>query len=141
MAAPVTTAEVAQRVADFLSVDPSGLPAKYASIIDDSVKAAAFGVLGSFKARGFSDAQYAAWDRAREYVIDVALFWALTKGGALANYSDAFIRKLDRRPEVDTVAVTAAGVIVQPGPDETVAGPSVGRLNVLSFSPNARIDF
>ena len=133
MAAPITTAEMSQRVADFLSVDVAGLPAKWATIIDDSVKSAAAEVLGAFKARGFSDAQYAGWDRSREYVIDIAVFWALTKGGSLANYSDAFLRKLDRRSELATVAVTVGGVIVQPGATQTVAGPAVGRLNETGY--------
>ena len=141
MAAPITTAEMATRVADFLNQESAGLPPRWASIIEDSLKSAAAEVLGAFKARGFSDAQYAAWDRSREYVIDVAMFWALTKGGALANYSDAFLRKLDRRPEMATVAVTVGGVIIQPGSTQSVAGPVVGRLNERGYRFNMSDEF
>ena len=133
MPALPTIDDVTQRVADLLNLSKGGLGEKMTTIVADSYASAVSEVTEAFKARGFSDAQFQGWDRRREYVIDIALFWAMTKAGSLANYSDLMLKKLDRRAEIATMAVTVNGVIVQPDAGQTIAGPVVGRLNERGY--------
>ena len=129
----ITAGEVTRRVADHLSQEPDGLLPKWASIVEDALASATLEIVGAMQARGFSVAQIDAWDRRREYSIDIAKFWALNAGGGLANYSDTFIKNLDRRKELAGVSFTVNGVIVQPGPEASVATPVVGRLNETGY--------
>ena len=137
----VTNGEVLQRVADHLSKEPDGLPPRWASIIDEALAAATGEIVGAMEARGFTPVQVDAWDRRREYSIHLAKFWALTAGGGLANYSDTFIAKLDRRKELATVPFTIGGKLVQPGPETVVATPVVGRLNESGYRFDMTDDF
>lgn len=121
------------RFADLLSKDPASLPAKFESVVADSFRAAANDVTGLLLARGFSAGQVAAWDRSAEYVLDIGLFWCLTKAGLLGNYSDLFVAKLDRRKELLTTPVMVGGVLVSPGSSADGFGVGGGRLGESTY--------
>ena len=137
----VTIADLTSRVADHLSQAADALPVKWQSIVADALSAATSEIAGAMLARGFSPAQVDQWDRRREYSLHIGKFWALTAGGGLANYSDTFIAKLDRRKELATVPFTIGGKLVQPGPETVVATPVVGRLNESGYRFDMTDDF
>ena len=137
----ITAGEVTARVADHLSQEPDCLAAKWASLVDDALGSATAEITGAMEARGFSPAQVDAWDRRREYSVALAKFWALTAGGGLANYSDTFIAKLDRRKELAGVPFTIGGKLVQPGPETVVATPAVGRLSEAGYRVTMADDY
>ena len=129
----VTIADLTARVADHLSQAADGLPDKWESIVADALSAATSEIAGAMLARGFSPAQIDQWDRRKEYSLHIGKFWALTAGGGLANYSDTFIAKMDRRKELADVPFTVGGKIVQPGPESVVSTPAVGRLSEAGY--------
>lgn len=71
--------------------------------------------------RGFSAAQVDSWDQGAEFQLDLATYWALVRGGLTKDFDPKFIDRLDRRKELATVYVTAAGNAVNP------ASPRVAR--------------
>lgn len=103
MAGFVTDAVVLGRVSDLLGVNVSNLPPKWQTLVQNSNTSAYQEILGRLITRGYTPAQINAWDRGAEFQTDLALFWTLTKGGGLANYSDVFLKALDRRKDLDTV--------------------------------------
>lgn len=103
-------------------VDTSGA---WDTIITDANLAAEWDIKQALSGRGFSASQIASWDGATVYNVDLALFWALVKGGVTKSYQPVFIEKLDRREELKTVTVTIGGVAVNPS---AVASVSFGRL-------------
>lgn len=99
----VTDAVVLGRVCDLLGVNVGNLPPKWQTIVQNSNTSAYQEILGRLITRGYTPAQINLWDRGAEFQTDLALFWSLTKGGALSNYSDVFLKALDRRKDLDTV--------------------------------------
>jgi hypothetical protein len=95
------------------------------TIIEDSNESAYQEILGRLSDRGFTMAQIESWSRRQEFNIDIGLFWALTKGGGLHAYDDRFIVKLDRREELDSVAILdSSGSALGPSGSGTVGyGP------------------
>ncbi len=85
-------------------------------------------VRGALLNRGFTLAQIDAWDRREEFNRDLALWWVGVKGEAY--FSDAekqMLAKLDRREELETVAVVASGALQSP--DSTSGGYGYGTLD------------
>lgn len=85
-------------------------------------------VRGALLNRGFTLAQIDAWDRREEFNRDLALWWVGVKGEAY--FSDAekqMLAKLDRRQELETVAVVADGALQSP--DSTSGGYGYGTLD------------
>lgn len=76
--------------------------------------------------RGFTQAQIDGWDRRVEFNRDISLFWLLVHAANLTA-DDLWVNKLDRRAELDTVALTVGGIVVAPG--ETSGGFSAGRIS------------
>lgn len=117
----ITDAALKAKLLDVLQkaeVDTSGA---WDTIITDANLAAEWDIKQALSARGYTASQIAAWDGAAVYNTDLALFWALVKGGATKSYQPVFIEKLDRREELKTVTVTIGGVRVAPKESGTVA--------------------
>lgn len=79
-------------------------------LIPGATEDAANEVTSAMVKRGFTAAQAASWDRAKEFSRDIALYWALVKGSATKAYDQQAIDKLDRRKELLTVDVLIGGV-------------------------------
>lgn len=65
--------------------------------------------------RGYTKAQVDTWVSGAEFQTDIGLFWCLTKNATQSEFPDTFIAKLDRREELDTVALLdSSGVEIPP---------------------------
>jgi len=104
----------------------------WSSIITASNLAAYQHIQEVMAARGFTPAQLVTWDRGAEFERSIGLWWCLTEGGASKDFSDTFIKSLDRRQEVWKVVFTSAGVIVQPQNDGYM---KVARVEMSSSNP------
>lgn len=110
-----TPANVLQAVSDTLQqVGSINLPAQWENIAAQCQTWAYNEIVSALSGRGFTPAQIAAWDRGAEFELDLAIFRALSRGGALANLSAEFIKSFDRRPELREVIYTTAGSIQDP---------------------------
>ena len=102
------------RLAGLIKTDDGKLQDFWDGIISDSNRAAYAEIVRRLVGRGYTLAQVVQWDDGAEFETDIGLFWCLTKGGALHNYDDKFIAKLDRREELDDVLFLIGGVAVDP---------------------------
>lgn len=96
--------------------DATTLAAYWTTIISDCHQQAYNEVQGRLLERGYTAAQIAAWDRGAELEKDLSLYWCLTKGAGLNGTDDKWIKVLDRRKELETISVSNAGKVVNPGP-------------------------
>ncbi len=111
----ITDNDLKTKLAANLKVaDASQLPAGWTQIITDSNAAAYANIVGVLSARGYTGAQIASWDRGAEFNSDLGLFWCLVKGAGLHGNDATFIDKLDRRKELEDVAIMNGGVLVTP---------------------------
>lgn len=117
------------RIGDLLQkADPSTLKVKD-SALQDSLTAAANNVTNILLGRQYTLAQIDAWDSRVEYNVDIALYWAFSRGAIPGNYSDTFIKTFDRRNELkeSVFKLVCAGTVVRPGSDgQTTAGATIG---------------
>ena len=97
---------------------PDNLAAYWDNIITDANNSAWEDIREKLGRRGFTETQIDTWDRSEEFNKDIGLYWCLVKGGVGHNYDDRFIRQLDRRAELETIQVTIAGAVVQPGDED-----------------------
>lgn len=80
--------------------------------------------------KGFTPDQIDAWDNRVTYNRDIALYLALVKGGALAEYDQTTVDKLDRRKMLtDAGGIMINGAIVLPADATTGAGAEGGMMN------------
>lgn len=127
MAGPwISDADLKSALADMLGKTSASLVGKWTDIVTAANVAAANDIAQRLLARGYSAAQIDAWDYRAVFNRDIGLFWALVKGGGLADYSDVGINKLDRRKELDTLAVLIGGAVALPAVDATTGGFAVG---------------
>lgn len=116
---------VLQAVSDTLQqVGVGNLPAQWENIAAQCQTWAYNEILSALSGRGFTPAQIAAWDRGVEFELDLAIFRALSRGGALANLNADFIKSFDRRSELKEVIYTTTGAIQDP--QGTAGLPNVG---------------
>lgn len=110
----IDDATLKTKVQELLSLDvfPS---VDWAAIITDSNQSATNEIYSALLDRDYAFGDAQGWDRAIEFNTDLALYWALTKGGATGDFEDKFINALDRRAELKTCAVTVGGILVRPG--------------------------
>lgn len=107
-----TDAIILQAVSDTLqAVGVSNLPAQWTNIAAQAHVWAYNTIVSALSGRGFTPAQILAWDRGAEFEGDLAIYRALSRGGALANLDDKFIRTFDRREELKDVFYTTGGAI------------------------------
>lgn len=115
MAGFVLDSEVKDKVANILQfVNASAMPLFWDDIITNANLNAYQDIYGGLISRGFTIAVVNGWDRGREIQFDLAVFWALTRGGALGSYGDG-INKLDRRKDIKDMMIMIGGVWQQPG--------------------------
>ncbi len=66
-------------------------------------------IVSALLARGFTQAQIAAWDRGADFERDLTLYRALVRGAALEDYDLKAVEMLDRRKELCGVLVANGG--------------------------------
>lgn len=132
-----------QALADMLKKSVSDLSAYWDRIITEANRSATDDITYRLMARGYSVAQIDQWDQRVTFNTDIGLFWALTRGGGLGDYPDLWVNKLDRRKELDTIAIFAGGVVILPGADSDGSGFAIGggRLNEAGYRFNFDTDY
>jgi hypothetical protein len=93
-------------------------------------------------ARGFgSVTQVPLWDDGPSFQKSIGAWMALTEGGALGNYDDKFIERLDRREELKTVQVTIGFRWQDPdGKDQSPLPVTSGHLDKSNIELHPRVD-
>lgn len=139
----ITTEVLSQALADMLKKSVEDLADYYTRIVPAANQAAADDITYRLMARGYSLAQIDQWDQRVTFNTDLGLFWALTKAGGLGDYSDQWVNKLDRRKELDTIALFVGGSVVLPGEDADGSGFAVGggRLSEDGYRFNFDTDY
>jgi hypothetical protein len=107
-------------------------PNSWDSIITDANDSATTYVLNALLARGYTIAQVQQWDALKPFVVDIAEFWALVKGGCTKAYDPTFIQLLDRRQELLTVDIVINGLLVVPGDVRIKSGMLAHDTDVLT---------
>jgi hypothetical protein len=111
----VTVDDVKDAVADglHLSGGAAALEPWWDGVCTRALASALADVRGALIGRGFSQAQLDAWGGHDAFVIDLATFWAATRGGMLEAFDAKFVEKIDRRKDLEKVAVTddAGGLV------------------------------
>jgi len=125
----VSDGQVLTMVADVLKVQPADLPAFWAATIVPQANERAFATIQSeLLRRGFTADQVDAWDRRVEVNRDLAIYYALRRGGAYAGYDEATVQSFDVRADLKTELLSVSGVWVKPVGDfpglVATAGPS-----------------
>lgn len=143
MAGPwITNDQLKQSVADILKKDVATLAAYWTSFIASANQDAANDITSILMGKGFTQAQINAWDNRVTYNNDIALYLALVKGGALADYDQTTIDKLDRRKMLtEAGAIMINGEIVSPGGADTGAGAAGGVIDDSNYRINMNTHF
>ncbi len=111
----ITSSDVLQDISDALKQSgPAALPTWWTNVATQALQQSYYDILGLLLARGFNQAQVDAWDRGAEYQHDLALMYALKRGASVESIDENLLTLLDRREELKTVQVFAAGVWVRP---------------------------
>jgi hypothetical protein len=125
----VTNDAVKAQVARMLQTTPDNLPAQWDGLVDQGVKSGASDVRQRLIGKGFTLAQIESWDQLPQYVLDQAVFWALTRGAVSSEQvSEAKLKTLDRRDELTATGfLTSGSTILYPvAGDSPVGGISHG---------------
>lgn len=122
----ITDETLKQALADILKKSAGDLSDYWDRIITDANQSATDDITYRLMARGYSVSQIDQWDQRVTFNRDIGLFWALTRGGGLGDYSDLWINKLDRRKELETVALFAGGTVILPGAEADGGGFAIG---------------
>jgi hypothetical protein len=124
---------LARTEAIFRPGDESVTPGWLETTVADANAAAHGCVVSALAARGFSPAQIAAWVRAREFVVDIALYFVAVKGKLDLDTATRGQHipsiELDRRKELEEVDVTDAEGNLQYPENPGIKPVSHGRLN------------
>lgn len=136
----ITDAELKTALAPILrKASAAEINPLWGNIVPDANVAAYNEIIGRLTDRGFTVAQIDSWARNDEFNRDIGLFWALVKGAGLDGYDDKWIERLDRREELDTVAVVIDDELVDPG--DTSGSIGQGNLDtsgdIYSLDPEA----
>lgn len=111
----LTDAALESKAHDRLGLAASeDLPDRYASVVTDANTAAYQDIRRALLRRGFTQAQIDAWDDRVEFNRDIGLYWIFA-GQPNQSADDTWIEKLNRREELETVAVMIDGEVVEPG--------------------------
>jgi hypothetical protein len=126
----VTNDAVKAQVARMLQTAPDNLPPQWDGLVDQGVRSGAADVRQQLIGKGFTLDQIESWDQLSQYVLDQAVFWALTRAAVSGEQvSEAKLRTLDRRDELgQTGFLTNGSTILYPVAGESpVGGLSFGQ--------------
>lgn len=117
-----TAAAVKTELANMVGAASSAsLVSRYDGIVATSVEWGYQEIISALRERGYTQAQIDAWDRREEFNLSMALFWALSRGVVKqAEYNS--IKQLDRRKELETVAILIDGDLADPGAGAGMVG-------------------
>lgn len=118
----LTDRDLADQVKDTLALDVLDVESPWYKIAIRANAAAYSDIRSILARRGYTIAQIDGWDDGKAYQADQGLFWALVRGGCAKDFDDKFIKMLDRRKDLETVAVVVGGVLVGPVSGRTVSG-------------------
>jgi hypothetical protein len=110
----VTDATLKTELAAVLKQAEASLPSTWTTIVARANAAAYAEIVRRFTARGYAKTQIDQWDHGVEVQLDLGLYWSLVKGAGLADPSERWIARLDRRAELDTLPLLIAGAPATP---------------------------
>lgn len=114
---------ILQAVSDTLQAGgTSSLAAQWTNIANQAQSLAYGYIVRELVKRGYTIDQITAWDFGADYELNIAVFFALQRGGALANVSGAFLATFDLRKDIAEVMVTIGGVATYPAGDAGLVG-------------------
>lgn len=90
-------------------------------------------ILRALMRRGYSQAQVDSWDGGIEYQTDIALWYAIVRGGLAKDYDPKYLSLFDRRAELATAMVTAGGVLLIPATPATSSGQLTTTTDLFSL--------
>ena len=106
---------ILQAVSDSLQqVGVNALPAQWANIASQAQSLAYGYIVRSLAKRGYTITQITSWDFGADYELNISVFFALQRGGLLANVSGAFLATFDLRKDLDEVILTIGGAVQDP---------------------------
>lgn len=143
MAGPwITNDALTQLVASTIKKAVVDLAPYWAEFVADSNTDAVADINSILQGKGFTPAQIDAWDNRVTYNRDIALYLALVKGGAMAEYDQTTIDKLDRRKMLtEAGGIMINGLIVLPGASDTGAGAEGGVISEAGYRINSHTRF
>lgn len=136
-------AAVLQAISDTLQQSGSAnLPSQWPNIAATCQSLSYGYIVRALTKRGYTLAQILAWDFGADYELNIAIFFALQRGGTLANVSGAFLATFDLRKDLDEVVLTIGGAVQDPL--GTAGLPSSGdvdtSLDIFVLPPSAAAD-
>lgn len=122
--AAVTYSETLAKVCSILKIEVADAPAYYEQVIVDAITASWNQIKTKLIGRGYSISQVQSWDRAREFNLDGATYWAFTIGGIPRPHDREALNKLEEKlAELDTVDILVGDELIEP--DSTTIGSTV----------------
>lgn len=143
----LTDAQLQTQLEAVLQVAPGSLSAgdagHWLTIITAANASAYSDLQGTLLGRGLSATQVDTWGRGAEFQRDIGIFWCLVKGAAGHNYDDKFVKALDRRADLKTVALldSDGDPLVPPDPPlegQVARGEIVTSADLFRFDPYDR---
>lgn len=135
----VSDQQVMQAIADALGKDVSELEERWRRRATDANQGAYADIVSNLQLKGFSPDQIAAWTYGARFNLDLALRWALLRGGATEEANPPLFKALEKRQEELEglfALVTSGGLAQAPGGGE-VGGISSGKVTAADQSdPN-----
>lgn len=133
----ISDATLKQKVADVLKKDVGDLDPYWDRFVAEANAAATNDIMEILLGKGYTLGQIDAWDSRTTYNIDIALYHALVKGAALADYNQETVDKLDRRKRLEEqAALLINGALVQPGAADTGGGAAGGVIDDTNYRIN-----
>ncbi len=110
----VADSDILARLAGLLKKKQNELPAYWQQIVADAHVSAYGEIVARLMARGYLQSQIDSWDRGAEFELKISLWFALNDAAALHPLNDTQLKKLDRRDELDRVAIVSGRVYQTP---------------------------
>jgi hypothetical protein len=118
----VSEKDVQEQVKAILSVDAFDVASGWPRICASAVRSAYGLIYRALAARGYSPAQVAAWDALDDLWSDIAVWFAIVKGGLTKDFDAKYLQLFDRRGELNGILLTIGGVIVGPAVSAVASG-------------------
>lgn len=118
----LTDAELKKAIADGFHKAVTELSDAWDGIVPDANEEAYKDICGILMGRGFLLSQVVAWDRGKAIQRLQGMYWAYIHGGALHNYDQSWIDRLDQRKNLESMPVAIDQAEL---PQDATAGPPV----------------